>query len=330
MTPRLAAILTMVFVQLIVTAATLALPNMAHRDLLFGIPVPQGFRSTEIGRHALRVYRTWVAIPAVAGLLGFAWMHDPWISIAAVFSTAAASVAGFVIQNRNLKPFAVQLPQVHGTTLIAEESLPWFVWLGVLPLSFLAGAAIFLNRHWDQIPLRYPVHFDINGNPNPWAERTFRGVYGPLIFGGEITLILFAFALAGWYGSRRSEPMRKPMLTVMLTVELTIALLFAGISLVTTGLIHIPLAGLTLGPLLSIIPAVWYAIHQANQPREPVDPTPEECWKGGIVYYNPNDAALFVQRRDGVGFTINLANRWSWLLYGGLFLVIASLPIVLH
>ncbi len=330
MTSALAAIFTIVFVQLIITAATLALPNMAHRELLFGVPLPQGFRSTEIGRHALRIYRTWIAIPAVAGLLGIVWLHNPWINIVAVFLTAAASGCGFVIQNRNLKPYAVQLPQVHRTALIAEEPLPRFIWLGALPLLFLGGVSVFLRQHWDQIPLRYPVHFDINGNPNRWAERTFRGVYGPLIFGGEITLLLFAFALAGWYGSRRSEPMRKPTLTVMLIVELTIALLFGGISLVTTGLVHIPLVGLALGPLLLIIPAMWYAVHQSNQPREPVDPTPEECWKGGIIYYNPSDAALFVQRRDGVGFTVNLANRWSWMIYGGLFLVIATLPIVLH
>jgi uncharacterized membrane protein len=36
-----------------------------------------------------------------------------------------------------------------------------------------------------------------------------------------------------------------------------------------------------------------------------------------------------VQRRDGMGFTVNLANRWSWAIYGSLLLVLASLPVVL-
>ncbi len=330
MTPQLALTLIAVFAQVVVAVTTLALPYITHRDLLFGVPVPQGFRSTEAGQRALRVYRTSIAVPAVAGLLGILIFHNPMINIVAMFATAVASIVGFVIQNRGLKPYAVQLSQVHRTALIADEPLPWFVWLGLFPLTVLAGAAAYLHQHWDQIPLRYPVHFDLNGTPNRWAERTFSGVYGPLIFGGELTLVLFGFALAGWYGSRRSEPMRKPMVIVMLAVELTIAVTFGQLPLQSTGFVHLPILWLALGPLLLMIPAMWYAIHESNQPREPIDPTPEECWKGGMIYYNPNDAALFVQRRDGVGFTVNLANRWSWALYGSLLLVIASGPFVLH
>ena len=61
---------------------------------------------------------------------------------------------------------------------------------------------------------------------------------------------------------------------------------------------------------------VIYLIKKSNDPRAPVDPTPNECWKGGMIYYNPNDAALFVARRDGVGFTANMANPWSWVMLG--------------
>ena len=55
-----------------------------------------------------------------------------------------------------------------------------------------------------------------------------------------------------------------------------------------------------------------------------IDPTPTECWKGAVFYYNPNDAALFVEKRDGWGYMLNFANRWSWALLLLLVLVIAS------
>jgi uncharacterized membrane protein len=86
---------------------------------------------------------------------------------------------------------------------------------------------------------------------------------------------------------------------------------------------------MALGPLALLLPAIAYAVHESNKPHDPIDPMPNECWKGGIVYYNPNDAALFVQRRDGIGFTINMGNRWSWAMYGGLLLALASMPFVL-
>jgi uncharacterized membrane protein len=83
-------------------------------------------------------------------------------------------------------------------------------------------------------------------------------------------------------------------------------------------------------PLAILIPVLAYWAHQSNRPRDPIDPTPNECWRGGLIYHNPNDAALFVQRRDGMGFTINFGNRWSWALCAGLLLVLVSGPLVMQ
>jgi uncharacterized membrane protein len=54
------------------------------------------------------------------------------------------------------------------------------------------------------------------------------------------------------------------------------------------------------------------------------DRTPDACWKWGMFYINPNDPALFVEKRFGIGYTVNLGNRWSWI-----FLVITLLPLIL-
>ena len=323
MNARVLALLIAMFVQLVVALSLLGIPHITPRDQLFGVLVPEGFRSTEAGRSALRSYRFWVAIPAALSLLGTVLLPVPQFFVTAVLATAVVGMAAFVAQNRKLKPFAIQPALVRQTTLGPPQPLPWFTWLGILPLLLLACAAMVLHSHWDRIPARYPVHYSFDGTPNGWSDRTVRGVYGPLLLGGEFTVWLFALALAGWYGSRRSEPMRKPAMVVMLTVEWMIALLFGALPLKLTGVIAIPTAVMVLGPLALLIPAIAYAVHESNKPRDP-DPTPNECWRGGIVYYNPNDAALFVQRRDGIGFTVNLGNRWSWAIYGSLLLVLAG------
>jgi len=66
-----------------------------------------------------------------------------------------------------------------------------------------------------------------------------------------------------------------------------------------------------------------------SEPSEPMNPTPNECWKANIFYYNPNDSALFVEKREGLGYTFNFANRWSWGLLLGLALVAATAPFIL-
>ena len=39
----------------------------------------------------------------------------------------------------------------------------------------------------------------------------------------------------------------------------------------------------------------------------PGDGTPDACWKLGLFYFNPDDTALFVEKRIGIGYTINFA-----------------------
>lgn len=72
----------------------------------------------------------------------------------------------------------------------------------------------------------------------------------------------------------------------------------------------------------------WQIISIAQQPGSGSDGTPDECWKLGQIYYNPNDPALMVEKRFGVGYTLNFANRLSWLLVGLLILITGTAMLV--
>jgi uncharacterized membrane protein len=65
------------------------------------------------------------------------------------------------------------------------------------------------------------------------------------------------------------------------------------------------------------------------EPGYALDPTPNGCWKAGMIYYNPNDLALFVEKRAGLGYTFNFGNRWSWVLALGLVLVVGTALLLL-
>jgi uncharacterized membrane protein len=51
----------------------------------------------------------------------------------------------------------------------------------------------------------------------------------------------------------------------------------------------------------------------------------DDCWKYGVFYFNRDDPALFVPKRFGLnlGYTLNFANRLSWVV-----LVVSLLPAV--
>jgi uncharacterized membrane protein len=40
-----------------------------------------------------------------------------------------------------------------------------------------------------------------------------------------------------------------------------------------------------------------------------------------MFYYNPDDPALVVEKRFGIGWTLNFGNRWCWVLVPALALV---------
>lgn len=300
---------------LLISLLMLTLPYVTRREILFGVVVPADFRTRTEGRQAIRSFQFVVAIGALAGgiMIALASSRFPAIGVLASGVTVGCGYAAFVAQNRRLKAFALQRPPVRELELSARpERLPWYGWVGLVPILLLAASALYLHNHWESLPERYPIHWNIDGQPDRWAERSAKGVYGPMIFGAEMDLWFFVFGLAIWYGTRRSEPLRKPALVAFSALGWVPALMFSGLAL--QPLVPVPMAAIVGGSVAIIASTVVYLIRRNRQARGPVDSTPNECWKGGILYYNPDDPVLFVGRRDGAGFTLNLANRWSWVV----------------
>ena len=254
------------------------------------------------------MYRSVVAIPAIGGLIAIALSGHEFLPVLvlALLATVVVGMTAFVWLNGKLKAFAVQPQPIRALELSAEsERLPWFTWLGLIPLLLLMAAGLYLHANWDSIPSRFPVHWGLDGNPNRWADRSFRGVYGPLIFGTELVVWLLAFALAIWYGSRQSEPLRKPTVGLLVAVEWALALTMAGVSM--GPLMHLPVALIALGGVPIILVAVIYLTKKSKDPRVPVDPTPNECWKGGMTTTTPTTRPCLWRRAR---------HRWDHLQHG--------------
>jgi len=284
---------------LLMSGFMFALPHLTRREILFGVVLPADFRSRPEGRLAIRRFRLVVTISAVAGLIATLMLSPGFgpVAMLAPMATVIAGFTAFVIQNGKLKAFAVQPQPVRELELTGEpERLPWFAWLGLVPMLVLASSAVYVRNDRDLIRI--------------------------LILGAGMNLWLFGFSLAIWYGSRRSEPLRRPILGVFVILSWAIALTMPG-----SILFFLNSAALPYLPLIApavILGSAIYLIKKNRDSRSRLDSTPNECWKGGILYYNPNDPAMFVGRRDGAGFTLNMANPWGWAVVASPLLLGAS------
>lgn len=68
---------------------------------------------------------------------------------------------------------------------------------------------------------------------------------------------------------------------------------------------------------------------EIDEPVEEVTEVDEEkYWKLGVFYYNPDDPSIFVEKRFGIGSTINLARWQSWACITGLVLFCIFLGVI--
>jgi len=60
------------------------------------------------------------------------------------------------------------------------------------------------------------------------------------------------------------------------------------------------------------------------------DRTPDARWIGGLVYFNPTDPALLVEKRMGIGWTLNFGNPWSWVPLIAVAVILVIGPLLLQ
>ncbi len=325
---------------LLIGALEYAMPQLTRRDIFFSVTVAPEFRETPQARRILASYQRAIIIVTVIALV---------LVVVAVRRSAELLGAGllmlqllaalgvFVIAHRQTIAYRSAASTARETSL---EPQPRIAGLGLLllgPYLMLACAALLMRAHWNEIPDPMPVHWDLAGNPNGWMPKT------PLIFWALIgsdfaACAIFTFAIVAMlYFSRQVNVIGAKAREERRFRWIGIAVILAG-SYLPAPLAFLPLnphAGLAFGGVtfflvimtvgaLELVRRGQGGVRLAPAYGEQVisDRTPDQCWKWGIFYYNPDDPALMVEKRFGIGWTLNFAHRGAWIFMG---LVFASL-----
>jgi len=184
------------------------------------------------------------------------------------------------------------------------------------PLALYAAAAIYLALNWDRIPERFPVHWGVGG-PDRWASRSPLGVYGVMLVGLAVSLIVMFSVMRS--STRRAGAVKLMILVTYLMAALTCWLAVRPLWFPDGRL------GSELWVILAAT-AVVVGVLIFMQSRLAADPN----WKWGVVYYNPEDSALWVEKRLGIGWTLNFANRWSWVILAATLTGLAVILVLTH
>jgi uncharacterized membrane protein len=326
------------------------IPEWTRPDIFFSVTVPPEFRATPEARQILKSYRVrvWLAVlVSFAAIFAGTLPSLLFVAIVGEILLVTGSLAAFLAARKRVLPHAVAATGVRVAALAPRPAhLPggWIAQAG--PFAILFATALWLRAHWSAIPERFPIHWDGYGNANGWATRSVRGVYGPLILEAALLAILAVMAYGILTRSRRvgedadarghGGDFMKRMLEALLILEYAMALLFAFIGALpiigqpgmplTFAIVTIFMAGVcvVIARLSRARPAVARSAMHTETAAESFargrtastvgDGTPDANWKWGVIYYNPQDAALFVEKRFGIGYTLNFGRPVAWLL----------------
>lgn len=310
-------------------------PNWSRRDILFAVTIRPDFRESEIAQRILSRYRAAVWLSTLGGIvLIAAWTHPLSITLAPLIQIAAA-VTAWAWANRRMMPHRTAPSTQVSAPLDVREPMPLLNWILLVgPFLVIAAAALLLYFNYQSIPDRFAVHWGISGAPDRWVVKNGRSVANPLVMGSTVmvlmTIILFLIrnstprTAGDSHEVERQQRLRSGTERILLFSNYFMAVLFSYIALrpliesseKLNLSIFLPLV--LAGVAITIVASVRLAKVSSGAPASVQtvfgDRTDDAYWKLGQFYVNRNDPALLVEKRFGVGYTLNFGHWQAWAL----------------
>jgi hypothetical protein len=293
----------------------------------FGAHVQPGFIESNSGQAILHEFRWCLWRWAFAGALISLFVPVSLSTLAGCMLSSLAGMVAFALANRRTRRVAdtrvESAVRVASLSIERGEESPWLGvldWLTMLvPPVVPAATLVLLALHWGQLPTDFHR-----------GARVFV-VFFSLIMG--LTCMANQLALRFRARSRDWAPMAHASHRYRSYLGAMQALVFVFITFQLCVLVLMPLSGtvsllhqLNMSSYFRIsFPAqalwllsiwrirLWLTRHLAT---ESIDPMSDKSWKWGYFYFNPNDPALVVPLRTGVGQSFNCARPSIWLIGG--------------
>jgi hypothetical protein len=312
------------------------IPRLTRPDLYFAVTVAPGFRNDREGESILRRYRVELVLvsaaaftAAVAGVLRVGVRFVP----GGYFLLLTSTLIPFYRARQRVLPHAVLPTTIREAALgDGDRTVPggWVAACG--PFLLLAACGVYLWTH---------------------AEHTRAQVYVPSTVGMLAALSLMLYGLSRWVRpiqvigpeAARELTFRRTMSRILLAIEYFIVLQSSLVALIGSRHAAMPPVGvvIVLPVFLVLSVAAIVALVRLGQGGSAMsashesslatsgpptgDRTRDTYWKLGIIYFNRDDPAVVVEKRFGLGYTLNFARPAAWVIV--LLLVVgAMVPVV--
>lgn len=216
-------------------------------------------------------------------------------------------------------------------------SYKWFlIPLGIIILNFALGIILY-----PVLPEKIPTHWNFQGEITTYRDKS----YGVILMLPVMQLFMWCFLYVSCWMIGRSkqqinpnnpeESLRKNIIfrkawsIYLLILTILMVLLFTILNLLSYGVFFKTIKWVNIFTFIilgfSIIGSIGLGI-KIGQGGERLrfkedkktgkihDRDDDDLWKLGNIYYNPDDSSLFVEKRFGVGWTVNVGRPLGMFL----------------
>lgn len=206
---------------------------------------------------------------------------------------------------------------------------------------------------YPNIPHRYPSHWNISGNITGYSIKTYFAIFSTPI--NQLILILitfFIYKITFWSKNEINTNVSIEnnikfrnvwgIYIIILNFVMQIVLLiddFQTIQLIKENISLINIIIIVITMIVTLVSLViGFKVGQggsklkANEGKREIAINmrdDDKYWKmGNLIYYNTNDPSIFVQKRFGIGWTVNVGSRGGQIFYAIIIIfIIVSLLI---
>jgi len=315
------------------------LPTLNGQQTLFGIVLKDDDFQT-YGVPVLQKYRRDLIIIAVGCLIGLFLVSRFTINSLVI----AYIIATFAILYPLFK-YLRQTWQLRDRRTVSRLATPLkprrlrdfsSLWLETVVVFLTIAPFAVLAFYYPQLPEVVPIHWNVAGEADGWANKSFFSVFAPAILATylQIFWIILKQDIIQARFRVPAEQAEEVLSLKEISLQASVGMidwcrLICGLLLGTVAMLILsPIVAPSIASALNI--ATWanlvlllaglafylYRMILASREIKSLTgqvtfQTAEEMqgWTDGLIYYNPKDAAFMVEKPGGVGYTINFAHK---------------------
>lgn len=214
----------------------------------------------------------------------------------------------------------------------------WFL----IPLFISLAGLILPLMKYDQLPSQIPTHFNLQGIADNFAEKSVGSVIANSGMTVVLVIILALSNLSIAYSknkidassphssAKRLYKFKKINSIMVYILAIVLSTLITFFNLNALNIISVNIADFSplfitifvliiFAPLIILFKTGQGGSNLKDSSNEEIDNTvtnvdDDDLWKLGSIYYNPNDPSLFVEKRFGVGWTLNYGNKMAIII----------------